>query len=119
MLLKVFPDYSATGLWSANGASTEPEYYDLSPSVVEDLKHMQRLYDKYNDDYLPEHERKSMSVPYSRYAYNIALKIKHEHADWTLLFYNEKDNFLVCFPEDDPRYNQTGFIEVFLTDKFQ
>jgi hypothetical protein len=95
MNITVMADYCSTGVWSdATGAPIELDELDLSDEIKDELRKMISAYDALPTDYDSDDAAVQLTCDiqeeaFSVWSWEIACKIKAEHPEWRVLFYND------------------------------
>lgn len=117
--IKVMFDYCSSGVWLKSGSNAEVEDFPLSVELQEKITRWVRNYDtaasyhmdldiKYPDkDKMPDNvcvameKLKDACEHYFIKSVEIAIEIKKELPDWTVVIFNEYDNLGLPFSTDD------------------
>lgn len=89
--VRVMADYCSEALWAKDGAGVGPDELPVTDDLKERLAAWQHRFDDECEDYLPECQRTTTfdAVSFSKEGLAIALAIKEQLPDWTVIYFDE------------------------------
>ena len=89
--VKLMADYSASGVWDAEGVMLELERLPISAPLMAKIHAWASWYGQ-NDDYLPAAERSLPAFPFKAFSAmgrELAGSLKAELPEWTVVYFDE------------------------------
>lgn len=100
--VRIMTDHCSTGIWNKYGGSSDGSELPVTPDVLKRLDAWQGNYDRADCFVEPTEE---WSYNHMREGYQIAIEIKKQLPDWTVVLYNESPDLFNL--QMDTRNNAT------------